>query len=255
MMGCGFSLRKQMILDCLQKDQEIKVADLVELTGVAIATVRRDLLRMEQEKLIVRTFGGIRAVDQKSLVARTFEQRESLQCDEKKRIAEAAAALVRPGMTIAIDSGTTCMTFASALKTKGPLRIITSALAVIEMLGGIPEIEIILVGGRFRVSNLDFYGTVAIDTFRQFYCDMAFMSCDALLPEHGAFSLDQESAAISRTIRQNAAQLVLLCDNRKIGSTGAFLTFSKKEINRIVTDQPDERLLRNGYDVIAADCR
>ena len=82
-MGCGFARRKQMIMDCLQKEKELKVPDLVKLTGVAIATVRRDLLRLEEEKLIVRTFGGIRAIDKKSLVARTFGQRESLQSDEK----------------------------------------------------------------------------------------------------------------------------------------------------------------------------
>ena len=57
-MGCGFSIRNQMILECLQKEQTLKVSDLVELTGVAIATVRRDLLRLEQEKLIVRTSEG-----------------------------------------------------------------------------------------------------------------------------------------------------------------------------------------------------
>lgn len=252
-MGCGFARRKQMIMDCLQKEKELKVPDLVKLTGVAIATVRRDLLRLEEEKLIVRTFGGIRAIDKKSLVARTFGQRESLQSDEKKRIAEAAASLVTPGMTIAIDSGTTCMSFAAALKNKGPLRIVTSALAVIEMLGGIPEIEINLVGGRFRVSNLDFYGAVSTDTFRQFYCDVAFMGCDAMLPAHGAFSHDPESAAVSRAIRQSSAQLVLLCDNLKIGNSGAFLTFAPQEIDRIVTDIPDERLTDAGYNVIVAD--
>ena len=50
-------------------------------------------------------------------------------------------------MTVAIDSGTTCMYLAAMLKTKAPLRIITSALAVIETLGGIPGFEINLVGG------------------------------------------------------------------------------------------------------------
>ena len=231
----------------------MKVTDLVTLTGVAIATVRRDLQRMEENNLIVRTFGGVRAVEAKSLVARTFEQRESLQSAEKQRIATAAAELVKPGMTLAIDSGTTCMNFAAVLKNKGPLRIITSALAVIETLGGCPDIEINLVGGRFRVSNLDFYGAVSINTFKQFYCDIAFMGCDGLLPAHGAFSYDQESAAISRAIRQSSDRLVLLCDSRKIGEKGAFLTFSPEEINQIVTDKKQPDLIQSGYDVLVAD--
>lgn len=253
-MGCGFAVRQKKILECLQKEQELKVSDLVDLTGVAIATVRRDLLRMEKENLIVRTFGGIRAVKEKSLVARTFEQRESLHSAEKQRIAAAAAELVKPGMTIAIDSGTTCMNFAAALKNRGPLRIITSALAVIEMLGGQPDIEIQLVGGKFRVGNLDFYGAVSINTFKMFYSDIAFMGCDAFLPGIGAFANDQESAAISRAIRQNSAELVLMCDNAKIGTSGAsFLAFSPEEIDRVVTDIADDRLNGANYKVIVAD--
>ena len=81
---------------------------------------------------------------------------------------------------------------------------------------------------------------------------MAFMSCDAFQPGHGAFSLDQESAAISRTIRQNSAKLVLLCDNRKIGHTSPFLTFTPQEIDTLVTDVSDERLDQCGCSVIVA---
>lgn len=252
-MGHGFDNRQKKILDCLQENAELKVQELVELTGASIATVRRDLLEMEKKNLIVRTFGGIRAVNQKSLVARTFEQRAALQNPEKRRIAAAAAELVEPGMTIAIDSGTTCMNFAASLKNKAPLRIITSALAVIETLGGVPGMEINLVGGRFRLDNLDFYGALSINSFKQFHVDIAFTSCDALLPESGAYSHDQESAAISQAIAGCSSQVAVLCDSRKIGQGGAFLAFSPDMIGMIVTDAPDERLTQSGYNVIVAD--
>ena len=251
-MGRCFDIRQKKILDCLQCEPELKVSDLVTLTGASIATVRRDLLEMEKNGLIVRTFGGVRAVDQKSLVARTFEQRSALQNPEKQRIAAKAAELVFPGMTIAIDSGTTCMNFAAFLKNKAPLRIVTSALAVIETLGGVPGIEINLVGGKFRLDNLDFYGAVSIGNFKQFHVDIAFMGCDALLPDKGAFSHDQESAAISRAIRGSAAELVLLCDSGKIGRRGAFLAFAPEEIGTVVTDRADEKLTAAGYKVINA---
>lgn len=251
-MGRGFEKRKKIIMDCLQRTQEMRVTDLIDLTGAAVATVRRDLLELEKQKLIVRTFGGIRSVDQKSLVDRTFEQRANCQALEKQRIAAAAAELVNPGMTIAIDSGTTCMYLASMLKTKAPLRIITSALAVIETLGGVPDIEINLVGGRFRVENLDFYGAISINTFKQFHADMVFMSCDALLPEHGAFAHDQESAAISQALISCASRRVLMCDSRKIGQSGAFRVFSPDQIDYLVTDHANPELDAAGYNTIIA---
>jgi DeoR/GlpR family transcriptional regulator of sugar metabolism len=252
-MGRGFEKRKKIIMDCLQCNPEIKVADLIKLTGAAVATVRRDLLELEKQKLIVRTFGGIRIVDQKSLVDRTFEQRASCQAVEKQRIAEAASELVSPGMTVAIDSGTTCMYLAAMLKTKAPLRIITSALAVIETLGGIPGFEINLVGGQFRVENLDFYGTVSINTFKQFHADIAFMSCDALLPEYGAFAHDQESAAISQALINCASKRVLMCDSRKVGQSGAFRVFAPEQIDVLVTDSESPELSGAGYNCIIAN--
>ncbi|MCI5779674.1 MAG: DeoR/GlpR family DNA-binding transcription regulator [Lentisphaeria bacterium] len=251
-MGRGFEKRKRIILDYLQDNPEIRVPELMELTGAAVATVRRDLLELERQKLIVRTFGGVRAMDQKSLVDRTFEQRANCQAAEKHRIAVAAAKLVKPGMTIAIDSGTTCMNLAAMLKNKAPLRIITAALAVIETLGGVPGIEINLVGGQFRVANLDFYGTVSINTFKQFHADIAFMSCDGLLPEFGAFSHDQESAAISQALIACASKRVLLCDSKKIGQSGAFLVFAPEQIDCLVTDRRSAELDERGYNCLVA---
>ena len=252
-MGRCFDIRQEKILECLQNEPELRIQDLVTLTGASIATVRRDLLEMEKKKLIVRTFGGVRAVNQKSLVDRTFEQRAASRCPEKMAIAAAAAELVSPGMTIAIDSGTTCMYFASALKNKAPLRIITSALAVIETLGGIPGIEINLVGGRFRLENLDFYGAVSINNFKQFHADIAFVGCDALLPQLGAFSHDQESAAISQALCDCASELVLLCDSNKVGQNGAFRLFAPENISRVITDSKDPALNSSGYHLITVD--
>ena len=131
-MGKGFENRQKVILECIQKYPEVKVSQLVELTGAAIATVRRDLLEMEKQKLLVRTFGGARATDPQSLVEKTFEQRLRHANEEKKLIAAKAVELVEPGMTIVIDSGTTCWTLVKHLKDKVPLRIVTAKVALHE---------------------------------------------------------------------------------------------------------------------------
>ena len=83
-MGNGFNTRKEKIMQALRQTPELKVPELVELTGAAIATIRRDLLKMESMNLIVRTFGSIRSVEEKSLVARTFEQRSFIHRTEKQ---------------------------------------------------------------------------------------------------------------------------------------------------------------------------
>lgn len=252
-MGRGFEIRRQKILDYLHTHSEVKVPQLVALTGAAVATIHRDLLLMENRNELVRTHGGVRAVDKPSLVERTFEQRSKQHSQEKLAIASAAAQLVKPGMTIVIDSGTTCWNLATLLKGKGPLRIITSALAVIESLGSVKDIEIHVVSGRFRVDNLDFYGALSVDTFRQFHADLAFLGCDGLLPQKGAFSHDAESAAISHAMAECAAHSVLLCDSSKIGKGSSFQVISPKQISTIITDKPNPVLTKVGYKVIVAE--
>ena len=251
-MGCGFEQRKELILAELRKNPDLKITQIVDLTGAAVATVRRDILKMEEMNLIVRSFGSIRAVEQKSLVARTFEQRSTINSEAKKRIASAAAQLVSPGMTIVLDSGTTCWNFAAELKDKAPLRIITSALAVVETLGGIPGMEIILVGGHFRIENLDFAGPFIISSFEKYHADIAFLGCDAFLPETGAFSRDAESAAISMAIQKCASKTVLLCDNSKIGISEPFLAMNREFTDIIVTDRNIPELQNSSCQVIVA---
>lgn len=253
-MGQKALLRQTKILNYLQDVPEVNVPELVRLTGASEATVRRDLAEMEKSGLLVRTFGGARSAVQQSLVLRTFEQRSMLQHDRKLAIAAAAANLVRSGMTIVIDSGTTCWHFASQLKLREKirLRIITSALAVIETLGGIQDIEIYLVGGRFRIGNLDFCGPLSSAAFANFHVDAAFLGCDGLLPGTGAFSQDADSAAISHAMVDCADQRILLCDHTKVGKSCCHRILSPGEIDCVITDRADDSFNGVPYRVIAA---
>ncbi|HQL86888.1 MAG TPA: DeoR/GlpR family DNA-binding transcription regulator [Lentisphaeria bacterium] len=247
--------RQTKILNYLQDVPEVSVAELVRLTGASVATIRRDLLDMEKNGLLVRTFGGARCAVQQSLVMRTFEHRSMLQHDEKLAIAAAAADLIKPGMTIVIDSGTTCWHFSAQLKLKEitPLRIITSALAVIETLGGTEGVEIHLVGGLFRISNLDFCGALSASMFSNFRADAAILGCDSFLPRDGAFSQDMDSAAISQAMVQCADKRILLCDHSKFNQKGCYRILPLQEIHYVVTNQPDKAFKNAPYEVIIAE--
>lgn len=249
-MEKGFEKRKKIILGYLRNIPEVKVTDLVEITGAAIATVRRDLLELEKQGLLVRTFGGARLADTQSLVERTFEQRRKHACKEKMAIAVKAAELVKPGMTVMIDSGTTCWTLAEQLKQKAPLRIITSALAVIESLGSVEGIEIDLIGGKFRIENLDFFGPISVRFFQQFHADVVFLGCDGFLPGKGAFTHDSESAAISQAMIENATKRVILCDSSKIGRAASFHVISVQEVDVLVTEKLNDKLKDSSFKVL-----
>jgi len=253
-MSKAYLRRRQKILHYLQDTPEASVSELVKLCAVSPATVRRDLLEMKSEGLLVRTFGGARCATQQSLLLRTFEQRSMLQHKQKMAIAAAAAELIEPGMTIAIDSGTTCWHFSAQLKQqeKWPLRIVTSALAVIETLGSVEGMEIHLIGGRFRVSNLDFCGPMSASGFSNFHVDAAILGCDAFTPQNGAFSLDLDSVAISQAMIQCSDKRILLCDDSKIGKKSGYRLLALPELDCLVTNRAIKTLAQAPYQVIIA---
>lgn len=250
-----FESRRKKILMHLRTAGEADVADLVARLGASEATIRRDLLELEREGLLVRTFGGARAVSEASLVARTFDQRRSQMSAEKERIATEAAKLVEPGMSVMIDSGTTCHAFAEKLVEKVPLQVITSALPVIEALGEASGIELIVCGGRFRLANLDFIDS-PVD-FSSFHADLLVLGCDSMIPGRGVFSYDMQSAAISRQMAAGADRVIILGDHTKIGKGACHRILTPDEIACFYTTRPEEevltRLLNDPFQTVLCD--
>src|ERR1700752_3663317 len=103
--------RHEYILQRLQATGTVVIDELCTTLGASIATIRRDLEDLESRSLLRRTRGG--AVSLGPLFYEPFRNDISFQdkvnsfAEEKRRIAAAAAALVRPGKTVALTGGTT----------------------------------------------------------------------------------------------------------------------------------------------------
>ncbi len=246
------------LIKLLEQEGELHIEAMTKGLDASEATIRRDLIALEESGHIVRTFGGARVISAPSLVASTFEQKREIMRKEKEQIARRAADLVKPGMVVAIDSGTTAWRLAAALQDKAPLNIITSALAVFEELGAVENISIFCTGGKFRLQNLDFVGAPTIESFGRLHADIAFLGADSMLPGRGAYSLDEQSADVARAIASVADVKVLLADHAKIGSHGCFQVLGADEIDYFITDggidaAVKEELEQSHYKLIIAD--
>jgi len=235
-MARDASARRARLLAMLRERGEAGVAALCQALGASEATVRRDLAALESAGAVVRTFGGARPAAEGSLLERTFGQKRERMRREKERLAREAARLVSPGMIVALDSGTTVWRVAAALKDKGPLTVLTTALAAVEELGSVPGMRIFCTGGQFRPENLDFVGPTALAAFAQLRADIAFVGGDSLLIGKGLYSCDQDSAAVLSAIGACAARRVAVVDHTKIGARGMFLGLPQERIDCVITD-------------------
>src|ERR1041384_2974906 len=121
--------RRRNLLDLVDQQGQVTVADMVKRFAISAVTVRSDLDALASLGAVVRSHGGaVRRLE--ATQDSPLRTKETLHHDEKVRIGKAAAELVQPGETIILDSGTTTAEVAHHLKRMKtqPLTVITNAL-------------------------------------------------------------------------------------------------------------------------------
>src|SRR5439155_1585415 len=107
--------RRRNVLDLVDQDGQVTVADLVKRFSISAVTVRTDLDALASVGAVVRSHGGaVRRLE--ATQDYPLRMKETLHREEKVRIGRAAAELVKPGETIILDSGTTTAEIARHLK-------------------------------------------------------------------------------------------------------------------------------------------
>src|ERR1700734_1365720 len=125
--------RAKDILRLLLNHGKASVEELTEEFRTSPASIRRDLVRLEERGLVHRTHGGAMLAGQVYEPFRfdaSFHEREDRFAQEKGRIAMAAADLVQENEPIGLTAGTTTTQVARGLRLRKGLHIITKAVNI-----------------------------------------------------------------------------------------------------------------------------
>ena len=169
--------------------------------------------------------------------------REQAQAAEKIAIAHAAAALVKPGDTIAIDSGTTAAYLAYVLRDYNAITVISNSLQVLAQLYDVTGIHLVSPGGTLSLEgmnagggDLSFVGPVANTTLCSFRPNLAFISASGVSISDGLSNVGLFQAEIKRTLIDISEQVVLITDHTKFGQASGVIVASLERIDRVITD-------------------
>ena len=230
--------RKEQILSFAYREGRVLVRNLAEQLGVSEATIRRDLHGLAAEGLLELTHGGASVVRGSD---HSFLSKSMRNVESKKVIAGLAAELVQDGDQIFLDSGTTCFTMASCLRSKKHLSVIVNSVRIAQELKS-PGVDTLLLGGQFRQDRMDTVGPIALETLEQLHGYRAFLGCDGLSIEAGLSSVDIESAHIIKVVSGNARENILLADSSKLGHPALYRIMDFEKISIVVTEKspPDE---------------
>jgi DeoR/GlpR family transcriptional regulator of sugar metabolism len=236
----NLAARHEYILRRLQETGGVEVDELCNTLGASIATIRRDLEDLENRSLLRRTRGG--AVPIGPLFYEPFRHDSSFQdkvnsfAEEKRRIAAAAAALVRTGQTVAITGGTTTTEVVRCLRVLTDISIITNTVNVAMELSNRKDIEVIVTGGHLRGSWFTLIGPLANAAAEALFSDIMFIGVDGIDAKQGLTCTNPSEAEVLRKLVQHAKMKVVVADHSKLGSVSKYLLCPTKEIDRLITD-------------------
>jgi DeoR/GlpR family transcriptional regulator of sugar metabolism len=208
--------RRARIVEILGVRRAVRVSLLSEELGVSEMTVRRDLERLEAEGVLSRTHGG--AIMKRHMVGEPLYVDNVLaHAEEKRRIAKAAAAMIQPGETVFLSSGTTA---AQVLRHVGPqleARVVTHNAGTLAEAAGL-RIELVLLGGVYRYQSNTLEGSLPAEVVAGFYASKMILCPDGMSLEEGLTGPSIGVSAVERAmVRQTRGEVVVLVDSSKIG--------------------------------------
>jgi len=222
-------------MDLLTAQGEAQVAELAAALGVSDMTIRRDLDTLALAGKAIRTHGGA-ALSGRVVFDFQFMQRTQKQEAAKQQIAAMAANLVTDGQSILLDSGTTTLAVARALKAKKRLTIITTSLPIASELQNCDAIELILLGGVLRREAPDLIGPLTESNLEQLKTDVAFIGADAIDNRGRAYNHSLAVARMLTRMATSARQVYVVADSTKIGQTALARFGTLKAWNGLITD-------------------
>lgn len=235
--------RQNRINKLIEERGRVTVQELSEIFAVSEATIRRDLEELDGRGWIRRAHGGAlrleRASKEPPVLQRIPEQKE-----EKVRIGKQAASMVREGETIFLGSGTTVLEIARHLARDLRLTVITNSLPVVNELADRPQMDLIIIGGMLRQSELSMVGHIAEQAVCEFRADRVFMGMRAIDSSHGFTNDYLPETMTDRAILSIAPQVVVVADHSKFGRVSTVLVAPVTAAHTIITDRatPTETL-------------
>jgi len=236
--------RLNAVLELVSERGNITIAEITEELGISAATARRDLGSLAEQRLLTRTHGGAAALG--TGYELPLQYKIARQADAKIAIAHATARLVAPGQTVGVNGGTTTTEVARELgrserfiRADGEdgITIVTNALNIAYELSVRSNVKIMVTGGVARRQSYELVGSLVERTLADFALDVAILGVDGLSARHGATTLNEAEAEVSRHFAAAAGQVIVVADSTKLMRSTFARICPLDRIDTLVTDQ------------------
>ena len=231
--------RWNKIVEICKEKEHVSVEELVETLDVSPATIRRDLMNMEELKIISRYHGGAR-ISSKQVEEPHMILKSETNIDQKKQIALKAAGLIRDHQMIYLDAGSTTFEMIQYIHAKN-ITVVTPGIRHILELAR-KEISTIVLGGPLRPETEAIAGRNTVEQINNMYFDLAFIGTNGIHEKVGFTTSNETEAATKAAALHRSKIPCILTDSSKFFILNP-VKFANLDEAVIVTDSIPEEFL------------
>ena len=232
--------RQAFILHQVSLHNSVLSADLSSSINVSEDTIRRDLNELAESGKVIKVHGGALSKSFNSFYLRS----DVYNVDNKKVIADKAAALIKDGMFVLTGGGTTIIEMARLLPENLKATFLTGSIPAAYEYSQHPNIEVIFIGDKIAKKSQIAVGGEAITKIKHIKADLCFLGINAIDAEHGITDNDWDVVQVKKAMIESSAQTVVLSISEKLNSYQRIRICGVDEIDILITElDPVNRLL------------
>ena len=231
--------RLEKIKHLLLEKKSIDNSELSQLLGVSEVTIRKDLIRLEEQGFLQKIHGGAVLKDTQEIA----ELAKISNFSAKMDLAKMALDLVEDGDSLFIGGGTTCRIFAHLVKKKKKNLIK----------------NIFFLGGQIESDEGTLYTTGMEDSelLNNLYVNHSFITVDGLDFQAGLTLNSYFTLRLINEVKRKSKNLTLLVDSSKFDKVAVHVLGSLNFSNCLVTDRKigskyKEYFFKNNIKLISA---
>ncbi|WP_139998720.1 DeoR/GlpR family DNA-binding transcription regulator [Paenibacillus paridis] len=224
--------RLKGILEHIKENGKIRIEQICEKYHISRDSARRDLVKLEEARLILRTHGGAVLPSSGNFTAPYHVRLENQAT--KKRIGRLAAGLVHDGETLFLDASTTVQAAIEALSAKD-ITAVTNSIDAAAFLGKKETGKVHLLGGEYNAWNRNLTGPQTIAMIQDFRVQTLFLGACAITPD-GLSCPQLEEAYVKREMISRADKVYVLAESIKFEKSFLHHVCGLESINILITD-------------------
>ncbi len=232
--------RYQQILDLVAQCSSVTVQQLAQALNTSESTIRRDLIHLDQRRLLRRVHGGAAALrGQVQAKEEDMLTKQGLNMEAKRSMGRYAAGLIGAEDFVYIDAGTTTMELVRALQGEA-LRatFVTNGTGQALLLAS-KGCTVFILPGRVKHTTEAIVGTQALQGLRRYAFTKAFVGVNGVTVHKGFTTSGLEEVELKAEAVRSSREHWFLADSSKFDKYYAAVICELESCPIITNHLPD----------------